>query len=356
MGRFTEIDLTGYPLPAILEVLTVETYLARNKVLFAAAWDAIRGDKPPIDTLALEHEPVTAQLRVAAELERMLRGQVNDRIKQVTLAGARGALLDHLAMTYFGGLKRRVITPAVPLSGTPAVLEDDETFRQRVALSPESWSTCGPEGAYLFWALAASGDVLDVAIYSEDEGVCLAPRIVAVVLGREGLDQTAQAAMLTAVENTLNDPRLRPKGDVVRVQAATVIAFDVSVILSIRPGASADVVRAEAETRLRAYCEGYLRWIGDGLAGPVWIVGRRLSRSTMAARAMGDDPNIGEVEIIAPTADINAPAAGYEAALADVGEPDFVPLDPALTAHLFRAPRLDALTITTRVVRGGGLA
>lgn len=356
MARFTEIDLSGYALPEILEVLAVETYLLRNKTLFTAAWDAIRGDLPPIDTLELEHEPAVAQLRVAAELERMLRGHVNDRIKQVTLAGATDAMLDHLAMTYFGGLTRRVIIPADSVAGAAAVMEDDNTFRQRIALSPESWSTCGPEGAYLFWALSASGDVLDVGIYSEDEGVTLAPRIIAVVLGRDGLTETQIAAMMVAVEAKLNDRRLRPKGDIVQVRLAEVVPFDVSIELAIRPGASASLVTSAAEARLRAYCEGYLRWIGDGLTGPVWLIGRRLSRSTMAARAMGDDPNIGEVEILAPASDVNTPAAGYEAALDGVGTFDFQPLAPALTAHLFRAPRLASLTISTRVERGGGLA
>lgn len=356
MPRFTEIDLSGYALPDILELLTVETYLLRNKELFAAAWDAIRGDQPAIDTLALEHEPAVAQLRVAAELERMLRGHVNDRTKQVTLAGARGAMLDHLAMTYFGGITRRMIAPADALTGAAAVMEDDETFRQRIALSPESWSTCGPEGAYLFWALSASGDVLDVAIYSEDEGVCLAPRIVAVVLGRDGLDGAAEGAMLAAVESQLNSPRLRPKGDIVRAVLAERVPFSVSLELTIRTGASAEVVRAAAEARVRAYCEGRYRWIGDGATGPVWLVGRRLSRATIAARAVGDDPNIGEVEIVAPTTDINPPHPEYQAELADVGEEWFVPLAPALTAHLFKAPRLGELTITTRVEYGGGYA
>lgn len=353
MSRFSDIDLAGYPLPDILEVLTVETYLGRNKTLFTAAWDAIRGEQPAIDTLELEHEPVTAQLRVAAELERMLRGHVNDRVKQVTLAGARAAMLDHLAMTYFGGLTRRVITPADSLTGAAAVMEDDETFRQRIALSPESWSTCGPEGAYLFWALTASGDVLDVAAWSEDEGVCLAPRIRIVVLSRLGTG-TASAELRGLVQTTLNRREIRPMGDLVTVESATPLAYDVAVTLRIRSGASAALVTAEAEKRIRAYCEGMTRWIGDDLEGPVNLVGRRILRDTIAGRAYGDDPNIVEVIVTAPVADINAAHAGYTAgALADVGQPDFEPLPAEVTAHLFIAPRLGTLTVTTETAIGG---
>lgn len=356
MPRFGAIDLSAYTLPDILELLTVETYLGRNKQMLTAAWDAIRGTRPAIDVLELEHEPLTAQLRVAAELERMLRGHVNDRVKQVTLAGALGPMLDHLAMTYFGGLTRRIITPANAETGAAAILEDDETFRQRIALSPESWSTCGPEGAYLFWALTASGDVLDVAAYSEDEGVCLAPRIRVVVLSRTG-SGTAPPATIAAVQAQLNRREIRPLGDLVTVESAVPLNFDVTIALKIRAGASAELLRAAAEERVRAYCEGQARWIGEGLTGPVWLVGRKLLRDTIAGRAYGNDPNIVEVSVSAPATDINAPAAGYTvAALSGVGTEGFTPLDSALTAHLFKAPRLVTLTITTSIATSGALA
>lgn len=354
--RFSAIDLSAYALPDILEVLAVETYLARDKDLFVAAWDAIRGDRPPIDTLALEHEPVTAQLRVAAELERMLRGHVNDRIKQITLAGARGVMLDHLAMTYFGGLTRRTITPADALTGAAAVMEDDETFRARIALSPESWSTCGPEGAYLFWALSASGDVLDVSAYSEDEGVCLAPRIRIVILSRLG-DGTASPALLATVSERLSRRDIRPMGDLVTVESAVPLGFDVSIRLRIRAGASGTLVAAAAEARVRAYCNGLLRWAGDGVTGPVWLIGRKMLRDTIAGRAYGNDPNIVEVIVEGPASDVNPAHAGYTgAALAGVGTDGFTPLDAAITAHLFRAPRLGALSVATEVAVFGGAA
>lgn len=352
MSRFGAIDLSAYALPDILETLAVETYLLRNKGLFTAAWDAIRGDRPPIDTLELEHEPITAQLRVAAELERMLRGHVNDRTKQVTLAGARGAMLDHLAMTYFGGLARRVVTPAE--GPTPAVLEDDETFRQRIALSPESWSTCGPEGAYLFWALSASGDVLDVAAYSEDEGVCLAPRIRVVVLVRNGV---APTPVLAEVYAALSRRERRPLGDLVTVEAAVETAFNVTVSLGLRPGASASLVSDAARARIEAYCSGRLRWIGDSVTGPVWLIGRRITRDTLAGVASGGDPNIVDIVLTLPATDINVPDAGYtDAALAGVGSEAFVPLVTPVTAHLFRAPRLGTITITTYTASGGAFA
>lgn len=356
MSRFNAIDLSGYDLPDILETLTVEAYLLRNKALLVSAWDAIRGNRPAIDVLQLEQEPLTAQLRVAAEIERLFRGHVNDRVKAVTLAGATGPMLDHLAMTYFRGLVRRTITPANLLTGTAAVLEDDDTFRQRVALSPESWSCAGPEGAYLFFALSASGDVLDVAVWSEDEGVCKAPRVRVVVLSRVG-DGVPSQQLLATVQAALNRKEIRPLADLVTVEPAVAETFNVAVTLKIRPGSSPAVVAAAAEARIRAYCTGQTRWVGDGETGPVWLIGRRLLRDTIAGRAMGADPNIIEASVTQPISDVNPPHAGYTpAALANVGLDAFVPLASNITAHLFKAPRLLSVTITTENATGGALS
>ena len=256
-------------------------------------------------------------------------------------------------MTYFGGLIRRVVAPATDTA--PEVLEDDETFRQRIALSPESWSTCGPEGAYLFWAVSASGDVLDAAAWSEDEGVCLAPNVRVVVLARPGMNQP-EASLRAVVQEALNRRERRPIGDRVAVESASALPFDVAVTLKVREGVSPASVVAAAEARLRAYCEGRRRAIGEGIEGPIWLVGRTLYRDSIAGRAYGDDPNIVEVVVTSPVADVNAPAAGYAAGLASVGSEGFEPLAPELTAHLFRAPRLQSLTVTAEPASGGTFA
>ena len=354
MSRFTPIDLSLYPIEDIVETLDFEAYLARDRAEFTARWEARRAANtslPPIDTLLIESDPAAVVIETGVWRETVLRARINDAIRDLSLAGARGRALDHIMMTYYRGLTRRVITPAA--NGAPAVLEDDETARQRTALAPESWAVAGPEGAYLFHALSASGDVLDVAVYSEDEGVTLAPRVRVVLLSRMG-DGTAPPELIASVRAALSRSAIRPLGDLVTVESATPLSFDVAVTLKLRQGASSALIAAQAEARIRAYVSGRLRWIGDGLTGPVWLIGRRLRRETIAAAALGGDGNILEVVVNSPALDVNAAAAGYtEAALAGVGTLAFAPLDPAVTAHLFRAPRLGTITVATETVNAG---
>lgn len=49
--------------------------------------------------------------------------------------------------------------------------EDDENFRARIQLAPESFSCAGPSGEYIALAKKASSEVVDVAVISESPGV-----------------------------------------------------------------------------------------------------------------------------------------------------------------------------------------
>lgn len=347
MSRFTPIDLSAYPVADVLEALSFEAYLARDRSDLQARWNArrvTRPDLPPYDAIFLESDPSSVVLEVGSYRETILRARVNDAMRQLTLAGATGAALDHIGATYYR-TERRVITPPEGLA--PAVMEDDETYRQRLAIAPESWSTAGPVGAYVFWGLSASGDVLDIAVYSEDEGVCLAPRIRAVILQRD-TDDPAEPELLGAVLQELRRADRRPLGDLVTTESAIPAPFDLNVALKLRSGVPAALVVAQAEARLRAYCSGRLRWAGDGETGPVWLIGRTFTVESLAGVAMGGDPNILEADVAG--GDVNAPHAGYtEAALAGVGTDGFAPLAAEVTAHLFRAPILGDVTINATV-------
>ena len=49
--------------------------------------------------------------------------------------------------------------------------EDDDRLRTRTQLATEAFSTCGPVGAYRFWALSAHQGIADVAVVSPSAGV-----------------------------------------------------------------------------------------------------------------------------------------------------------------------------------------
>lgn len=352
MSRFNSIDLSQYPVSDIVEVLTFESYLARDRADFAGRWAArrlINPGLPEFDTLFLESDPSSVVLQIGAYRELLLRGHVNDRLRNLTLAGSRGRALDHIGATYYRTIRREITSAN---GDVPAVMEDDETYRQRLALAPESWSTAGPAGAYLFWGLSASGDVLDIAAYSEDEGTCLAPQVRLVVLAASG-NGTASDELCEIIRTAVSRDELRPLGDLVTVESAVPALYNVDVKLRLRSGASAALIVEAAQQRIESYCSGRLRWIGDGATGPVWLIGRQIRRGTLAAAALGTDPNVLDVEVLEPVADVNVPHEGYTGdALAGVGSTDFEPLAQNITAHLFHAPRLGSITIRHEIVAG----
>lgn len=50
-------------------------------------------------------------------------------------------------------------------------IEDDDHFRDLIQQAPESFSTAGPDGAYMYWAKKASSTIIDVEVYSPSPGV-----------------------------------------------------------------------------------------------------------------------------------------------------------------------------------------
>lgn len=57
----------------------------------------------------------------------------------------------------------------------PPAYEDDTSLRTRLVLRPEGFSVAGPEGAYIYHARSADGDVLDASATSQHLGRCWSP-------------------------------------------------------------------------------------------------------------------------------------------------------------------------------------
>lgn len=337
MTRFAALDLSSYPVADVLEALTAAAYVARDRATFDARWAARRAvdpTLPALDAAALESDPSSAIMEVGAYRETLLRARVNDALRSVTLAGALDKNLEHIGITYYRA-------PRLPGEG-------DERYRQRLALAPESWSTAGPEGAYLYWALGASSDVRDVAVYSEDEGVCLAPTVRAVVLSASGREDCRDT--LATVATALNRREIRPYGDRVIVEAARPQGYRVALTLMVRSGSSAEVVRAAALQQVQAYVSGRMRWIGDGEAGPVQLVGRRIRVGSLAAA--GRVAGVEEVIVREPLADVNAPPPAYASSL-PLPLNAQTALHPSLTAHLFVAPVCVEIEIVVETIGAG---
>ena len=245
MSAFTQIDLSNLPAPTIVETLDFETILA-------AMLADLRARDATFDAL-VESDPAYKILEVAAYREVLIRQRVNDASRAVMLAYATGSDLDQIGALF--GVVRLVIVEADPEAVPPvaAVMESDTDFRRRIQLSLEGFSTAGPEGAYVFHALAADGDVLDASATSPNPG-----EVLVSVLSRTG-NGAAGSGLIAAVEEALNADTVRPLTDLVTVQSASIVNFAVTASLYVYPGPDSAVVLAAANAALDAYLESVHR-------------------------------------------------------------------------------------------------
>lgn len=242
-GSFTAVDLSRLPAPDVIDALDFETIFAEMLA------DLIARD--PDFSALLESEPAYKVLEVCAYRELLVRQRVNEACRAVMLAFALTSDLDQIAANY--DVERLIVIPADPDAIPPieAVYEDDASLRRRVQLSFEGFSTAGPEGAYIFHALGADGDVLDASAYGPPE----TPGVVRVaVLSRIGTG-VASSDLLDAVELVLTNDDVRPLTDSVSVESAVVINYSVSAELTLYSGPDSAVVVAASQASLEAYVE-----------------------------------------------------------------------------------------------------
>jgi phage-related baseplate assembly protein len=250
------IDLSRLPVPTIVEVIDFETLLAERKARFVSLHPV--GQQADVAALLeLESEPALMLLQESCYREITLRQRINDAARATMLAYARGADLEHLGALM--GVERLVITPAKPLTGEPAIVEEDDDLRTRIQMAPEGFSVAGPKGAYVATAMNASGLVLHASASSPGRG-----NVLVAVLARVG-DGTADETLLATVTKAVNSETARPLTDLVTVQSAEIIPYQVDATVFTLPGPDADLVLEDARNRLTAYVESCHR-IGSEVA------------------------------------------------------------------------------------------
>lgn len=278
MSGFSAIELDKLPAPSVVETLDYEVILAELKNSMIAL------DPAMADVLALESEPATKLLQVWALREMLLRQRINESSKAVMLAYAIGTDLDQIAARY--NVERLLIDAGDAGAFPPvdATYEADNDFRRRVQLSLEGFSTAGPEGAYIFHALSADGDVLDASATSPTPG-----NVLVTVLSRTG-DGTAAAPLLAAVDAILSADDVRPLTDLVTVQSAIIKNYTVDATLYFYSGPDSGVVMAEASLQL------------DNYIGANHRLGHDVTLSGIYAAL--HQPGVQRVELTSPVANI----------------------------------------------------
>ena len=238
-GGFSAVDLSQLPAPSVVEVLDYES------VLEAMLTDLRARDAS--FTAITEADPAYKILETAAYRELILRQRINEAAQSVMLAYALSTDLDNL-----GALLNvtRLETDAGDPDAVPPIAasyETDDALRRRIQLALEGFSVAGPEGAYIFHALSADGEVLDASAISPNPG-----EVLVTVLARTGSGEAPQS-LLDTVDATLNAEDVRPLTDQVSVQSATINEYSVQATLYFYSGPDRSLVLAEAQSAIDAY-------------------------------------------------------------------------------------------------------
>lgn len=248
-GSYTAIDLSQLPAPQVVEVIDYETILQQGLDDFYARM-AATGE--PFTAL-VESDPAYKLAETFAYREMLVRQRANESALAVMLAYAEKSDLDQIGANF--NLQRFTLIPAdnTTTPPTPAVMESDASFRARIQLVNESYTTAGSEGSYVFHALSADAKVKDVQPISPTPG-----QVVVYVLSTVG-DGTADTPLLNTVAAALNKEEVRPLTDNVSVVSASIITYTVAAELVLYPGPDANVILQAAIDELQKYVEAMHR-------------------------------------------------------------------------------------------------
>ncbi len=275
MSRYDPINLALIPPPASVQVLDFDTTYAAMQADFVVAAASYNVG---YNVTTLRSDPAGWVLRAASYRVMYKRAEINDAINAVLVPTATAGDLDNVCADF--NIVRRVLVPADPTQSppAPAVLESDDALRARRILAPEALSSAGPGGAYRFFAIEASADVRDAAIYGPEDGqvgdTFVQPgQVLICILSASGAGGLVPEATLLEVAQflcvwdcpdipaylrpsraQLDNNAIRPDTDHIILRAVQVQNFLVTGLLSVAPGASASVVQAEATAAIQAYC------------------------------------------------------------------------------------------------------
>lgn len=231
------VDLSGLPAPDIIDQPSYELRLAAKIAQLVSLI-------PEFDAL-LESDPAIKLIEADSYDEILLAQAFNDSARSLLLAFATGGALDHLGALM--DVARLEIVAADLETGDPAVMESDAEYRARILIAPHSFSVAGPELAYVYHAKSADADVLDASATSPNPG-----EVLISLLSRTG-DGSAPAATIAAVDTLLQSNAIRPLGDLVTVQSADIIDFNITANLWLYAGPDSVLILETALAALDAY-------------------------------------------------------------------------------------------------------
>jgi phage-related baseplate assembly protein len=264
-NRFAAPELLALGRPAGIAARDFEDLVAATLADMTARLDAAGIE---YDVSGLETDPLVIAAEAAAYRDMLRRREIDNAVAQTYLGSATDEMLDYRAADY--GVLRRVVQIADELTGTPEILEDDDSLRYRARLAWEALSVAGPVGGYVFHALDAHPNIFDAIAYGPESGFVAPGGVLVIVQSRSetGVPTVEEtdvvAARLdakytvygdgtTGTRTVRDEQAVRPLGAQVTVMAAQPLEFDVTATLYVSPHGDREALRLQAVANLENY-------------------------------------------------------------------------------------------------------
>jgi phage-related baseplate assembly protein len=138
-----------------------------------------------------------------------------------------------------------------------ADIESNDNYRARIQLAPESFSTAGPEGAYIYWAKTADINIQDVSVTSPTPG-----NVNVYTLMKDGIIPTQD--ILDKVYAEISPKNRRPLTDFVHALAPAIVNYDISLTyyISVARQSEEESIRKaiEGDDKVKGSIEEYIAW------------------------------------------------------------------------------------------------
>lgn len=184
----------------------------------------------------------------------------------------------------------------ITISAGGADIESLESFRERIRVAPESFSTAGPDGAYEFWTKTANQLISDVSVTSPNPG-----EVEIIPLLQNGEMPTQD--ILDSIYEICNDHTKRPLTDKVLVVAPQEKYYNIELIYYIAK--SNYTLSLTIQNNINIEIKNYILWQKSKL-------GRDLNPSELTRRMITAGAK--RVEIILP---VFTALKHYEIAIVD---------------------------------------
>lgn len=237
------VDFSQLTPPQMIEVLDFETILNERKEALIARYSNTEQDDIR-EILDRESEPLTKYLQENAYRELVLRNRINNASLATLLAYATGTDLDAVAANY--DVKRLLVTDAT--RNSVAVYESDEDLRTRTQMKFDSISTAGPENSYKYHAFSADGRVADVSVTSPSPAT-----VKVTILQKDAEKNIASNELVQIVAKALDPEDVRPIGDRVTVQTATIVEYGIDADIYIGKDPEGATLLQQAQNNAQAY-------------------------------------------------------------------------------------------------------